>query len=166
MIDCDNRHKIIMFARRWRRQHSISDLLKEPVAQEAIQVQFCFLEHCDRSCKYLLSSSSTWWSSQSQTLSNILIKVHLFFKAVPPQELWQGLLKEGDHWRDIYDDMHKANHFHNHCHHDPHRRHHQEIKGNQNRMKRKQISGATAWDPPGPQRGWRERTHSKVLYFK
>ena len=42
-----------------------------------------------------------------------------FFKAVPPQELWQGLLKEGDHWRDIYDDMHKVNHFHNHCHHDP-----------------------------------------------
>ena len=37
---------IIMFARRWRRQHSISDLLKEPVAQEAIQVQFCFFEHC------------------------------------------------------------------------------------------------------------------------
>ena len=109
---------IIMFARRWRRQHSISDLLKEPVAQEAIQVQFCFLEHCNRSLVQILIILI--FNFMIITKPNPVQYLNQgFFKAVPPQELWQGLLKEGDHWRDIYDDMHKVNHFHNHCHHDP-----------------------------------------------
>ena len=68
--------------------------------------------------------------------------------ALPHQELWQGLLKEGDHWRDIYDDMHKVDRPHNHCRHHRRLRHHprhghREEKSEQIRMIRKQISGTT-----------------------
>ena len=43
------------------------------------------------------------------------------FQSDNTQDLWRGLLEEGDHWRDIYDDMHKVYH---HCHHTHHDGHH------------------------------------------
>ena len=84
------------------------------------------------------------------------------FQSNNTQDLWRGLLEEGDHWRDIYDDMHKVYH---HCHHTRHDANYHQPSQYEKFTKSKILkkTGAAPRNPPIAQRCRGRRSHSEVF---